>query len=149
MDDNKSNQIMEGVHVQFLNLILNWKWNTCVLQCESFQRTSKKKCVVQSHVQFEQIKCLDYILILNSFLFFYFINNPIDPSLVTDTNGCGICPNTVQYTIQYNIQYSTIYSTVQYTIQYNIQYSYTSLCNVNVITYDMSEFCESIVILTT
>jgi hypothetical protein len=24
-----------------------------------------------------------------------FINNPIDPSLVTDTTGCGICPNTI------------------------------------------------------
>jgi hypothetical protein len=24
-----------------------------------------------------------------------FINNPIDPSLVTVTTGCGICPNTI------------------------------------------------------
>jgi len=31
------------------------------------------------------------LLVLN----YNFINSPIDPSLVTDTNGYGICPNTI------------------------------------------------------
>ena len=45
---------------------------------------------------------LNDVIIINNF-----INNPIDPSLVTDTTDCGICPNTT-YTVYLYKSYSVI-----------------------------------------
>jgi len=59
------------------------------------------------------------------FLFhFHFVNNPIHPSLVSDTTGCGIYPNTI-YNICITSRLLRLYS------QGLIELHYTLFSNLN------------------
>ena len=55
-----------------------------------------------------------------------FINNPIHPSLVIDTNGCGICPNTV-----HSIAYVSHY-TLSILLTNTILVSEADICIINI-----------------